>query len=540
MNLNRRRFVGASLAAAASTPGWAQGEVWSGGRIALLLPVADHERLRLKVVFTDPPAQPVLRIARRNVPGMRTDTAGRAFVFDADALEPSTSYELELRDGGRRLSDPWSIRTLPAPDTEPEHLRLLVFTCAGGHPLMSEGENSTFLPIDIRRRLLARGLTFAPDAVIANGDHVYWDQRTSLESGNAERAALSRRLYEATGQLLRDEPADSPTNAAVLRVVAGEQIAPLYTSLLRSVPTYFINDDHDYFENDEATDRFVTLPPYRYQSDFAAHVRRIYLPEFLAAPTEGALSGGTAGGINPSFGTLRWGRLCEVLMYDCAGYLSLKGSVAGLVPPEVESWLLRRTGDSSVRQLIHMPSHPFGWSAGKWREWYPDVADTGAEGAQTAQMGVAGAKFELTTDKPKHMWQSGWWQQHQRLLAALAAQDERPALVVSGDLHATGHARILRSADRDFSANPVNAIITGTLGTGTVWPSRERGTLPVPATRLELESPAPIAEKNGFTILDVSPDEVRVRLFAWRRETATVDAIDSLTPYHDVQIRRGG
>jgi len=538
MKLNRRQFVGMSMAATVWPSVWAQEDGWSGGRIALVVPVADHERIRLKVVFTDPPEQPVLHVARREVPGVGTERSGRAFVFDADGLDPSTEYELALHDGRQRLSDPWNVRTFPAPDANPEHLRLLVYTCAGGHPLMSEGEDSSFLPMATRRRLLARGLSFAPDALIANGDHIYWDQQTSLASRNAERARLVRRLYEATGQLQRDESADGPVNAAVLRVVAGEQIVPLYTTMLRSTPSYFINDDHDYFENDEATDRFVTLPPYRYQRDFAAHVRRIYLPEFLCSPTEGALSGEVTGRVNPSFGTLRWGNLCEVLMYDCAGYLSLKGSVAGLVPPEVESWLQRRTGDGSVRQLVHVPSHPFGWSAGKWREWYPDVADTGAAGAQTAQMGVAGAKFELTTDKPKHMWQPGWWQQHQRLLAALAAQ-QRPALVVSGDLHATAHARIVRSADQDFSANPIHTIISGTLGTGSVWPSRERGTLPVAATGLALENPAPIAEKNGFTILDVYPDEVRVRLFAWRRETASVASIDTLEPYHDAMIRRG-
>lgn len=33
----------------------------------------------------------------------------------------------------------------------------------------------TFLPLAVRNRLLRRGLSFRPDAVVANGDHVYWD-----------------------------------------------------------------------------------------------------------------------------------------------------------------------------------------------------------------------------------------------------------------------------------------------------------------------------------------------------------------------------
>jgi hypothetical protein len=182
----------------------------------------------------------------------------------------------------------------------------------------------------------------------------------------------------------------------------------------------------------------VTLPPENYQRLFLDSCGH-YLPDFLPDPERPrALSGTVSGDLNRSFGAFRWGRLCEMLMYDCAGYLTLKGAVAGLVPDEVEQWLLRRTADEGIRQLLHVPSHPMGWSAGKWREWYPDVADTGTTGAQEAQMGTGGKQFRLTTDKPKFMWQRGWWEQHQRLLAAVAAQTSRPGLVLSGDLHATG------------------------------------------------------------------------------------------------------
>ena len=84
-------------------------------------------------------------------------------------------------------------------------------------------------------------------------------------------------------------------------------------------------------------------------------------------PGSGAADRGP--GISEAFGTLRYGRLVEALIYDCARFLSLKDKHAGLIPPEAESWLHARTQDDSVAQLLHIPSHPFGWSAGKWREW---------------------------------------------------------------------------------------------------------------------------------------------------------------------------
>ena len=149
-------------------------------------------------------------------------------------------------------------------------------------------------------------------------------------------------------------------------------------------------------------------------------------------------------------------------------------------------------------------------------------------------------RFKLTTGKSKFMWQEGWWSQHQRLLSAMASQQRRPGLVLSGDLHATGHAQITGSGSLSFSSNPIHSIITGPLGTGSGWPSRARGTPPMVAQDLALDSPAPVSERNGFTLLDITPGNVRVRLFAWRRENSSTDQIDSLQPYHDVNIRKVG
>lgn len=546
MQTNRRTFVNSGLAstlAFAIAPELPAREAWSGGRIRHLIPVVNHTQMQIKAIFSTSQGAVFLRVGDRQIPGRATDTDKTGWSFHARDLAPDTRYELSLWSGkGRsaeRLSDPWPLKTFPHPEAEPEHTRLLIYTCAGGHPLMSEGENSAFQPIDTRRALLARGLSFQPDALIAIGDQIYWDQRTVLDSVSPARRERGKAIYERAGLLDRALAAAGNRNEDVLKIVAGEQITPLYGVALRSTPSYFINDDHDYFENDEATPQFVTLPPYNYQQRFADYVRNLYLPAFLSDATrQTPISGDLADGTNASFGSFRWGKLLEVVMYDCAGHLSLKGVSAGLIPGEVERWLQARTADDSLRQLIHVPSHPMGWSAGKWREWYPDVADSGEEGDQIAQIGVGGKQFSLTKDKPKFMWQRGWWAQHQRLLQSLHAQRARPPVMMSGDLHATGHAQITRSGDLDLSNNPVNTLITGPLGTGSAWPSQARGTPPQSAIDVQLNNLAAIQEKNGFTIVDAHPDRMRIRQFSWRRETQTVEAIASLTPHHDITLSR--
>ncbi|MEE2777437.1 MAG: hypothetical protein VYE73_11840 [Acidobacteriota bacterium] len=480
-------------------------------------------------------------MANRSIVGASTDSDGRFFAFDIAGLEPDVEYDLRVVDGGGQpLCDSWPLRTFPHPNAEPESLRLLTYTCAGGHP-----GSPSFLPLDVRRRLLRRALSFGPRAAIAIGDHIYWDQRTSLENRGEEAGRRTRAFYEEVGWLDRSMPALGTRNETSLKAAAGPQIAGLYGTLLRSTPSYFVSDDHDYYENDDADPRMVTLPPDRYQLEFARFTRNAYLPEFLPDPERPlAMSGTGAGdraiGISEAFGTFRYGRLAEALIYDCARYLSLKGDHAGLVPREAEAWLQTRTRDQSVAQLLHVPSHPFGWSAGKWREWYPDVADIrDGNGATVSRIGnvAPGTQFRLTTDRDKYFWQAGWFKQHQRLLEGLSAQSKRAPIVLSGDLHAIGHAAIERSGDLDLRSNPVHAVLTGPVGTKRGWPSAARGSAPIAATGLVHETHTPAIEKNGFTLLDITPGEVTIRLFAWKSHQP-VEAIDSLEPYHTHAIRR--
>jgi hypothetical protein len=543
---SRRRFVAtaASAAGLASLPrlqAWAD-DFWNAGIVAHLLPTANHERFAIKASFVESlNGLPVLHVGDRRTTGRPTDSANQYFSFDIDGLEADVEYPLQLTDGGGELlCDTWPLRTFPDPDAGPERVRIVAYTCAGGHP--DDGE--WFLPIDVRRRLLKRALAFEPQAVIAIGDHIYYDQRTELENRGEEYGRNQKAFYERVGWLDRELPALGTRNEQSLKAAVGPQIGNLYGTLLRSTPSFFVSDDHDYFENDDADANMVTFPPDHYQLEFARFSRNAFLPEFLpdrhrplAMPGTGA--GDRSAGISEAFGTLRYGRLVEALIYDCARFMSLKGAYAGLIPPEAERWLHERTRDEGVAQLLHVPSHPFGWSAGKWREWYPDVADIGdAEGPGAVQCcDVGDLRFGLTTDRQKYLWQSGWWDQHQRLLAGLGAQSRRPGVVLSGDLHAIGHSTIERSRELDMSSNPVHAILTGTLGTRNGWPSDYRGTPPLPAIGLTHEGHGEVMEKNGFTLLDVEPDAITVRLFAWKTGEP-VAGIDTLAPYHTYTITR--
>ena len=553
-SIPRRQFLqaGAALAASTALPHSANAaEEWHAGEVVHLLPTANHERLLLKASFRSPlTAAPQLKIGSRRIEGRKTDGAGRFWQFDVGGLQPDTTYTLQLlQKGGASLCASWPLKTFPRPDAAPAHVRLLVFTCAGGHPdAVGPGGVEVFRSLAIRHALLERGMAERPHAVIANGDHIYWDQRTWLESANPAIRKAAAAHYQKVGMFDPNQPVLGGANEKALVNAVDPQIAQLYGTRLRSTPVFFMMDDHDYFENDEAEDNFITFPPDHFDLALARTVQDMYYPQFLPdAQRSGMIPGSGAAdrapGVSECFGTLRYGRLLEVLMYDCGRYLSLKDRHAGLVPPEAESWLLRRTRESDARHLIHMPSTPFGWSAGKWREWYPDVVvsdETMASGASTISQrfgGVHGKNLRLSTDKQKYMWQSGWFSQHQRIVAALT-QQQRPAVVMSGDLHATGWDRMLRSGEMDLRKNPVHLVLNGTLGTGLAgWPSGPRGLGPSAPSAVSLERNARPAEKNGFSIIDITADKMTCSLYAWR-EPDPLDAIARLQPYDVLEIAR--
>jgi hypothetical protein len=513
------------MALAAAAPALAQNRQWQAGDAAHLLPTASHDRILLKASFRSAHASPPsLRAGRQTVKGTRTDTRGFFWRFDITGLAPETEHLLQLADaGGRQLCDPWMLRTLPAPDARPERFRLLYFTCAGGDErLTTPAGEPNYLPLAVRRRLLRRALAFDPHAAIANGDHIYWDLRQTGAPPHYREDVVA-----ATGRFIRTEPALGGSNEDVLKRVCEQQILRLYGTDFRAVPVFFTQDDHDYFENDDANETMVTFPPDHFMLQLGRATRRLCFPEFLPDPNRPAgLPGASAPDTPPStgesYGTLRFGRLAEVLLYDCRRYLTLAGPNAVIVPREVEQWLKSRMADGGVTHVVHAPSMPPVWSAGKWGDWYPDIL---------------GPDGKLTTRIAKPYYQPGWTEQHDRIMQAASAMTGRTPLYLCGDMHAHAEARVMRAGAVDLSANPPAVFLSGAIGTRTGWPSRARRVLPAPATHVRVDERQPCLEENGFLIVEFAEGEITVRAFRWSPKQPE-EVIDTLEPFRSVRLPR--
>lgn len=495
---------------------------WDAGSVRHLLPTVSDTQLLLKASFARPLTQPPsLRVDSATVRGRMTDTKGEMWAFHATRLAPGRRYTLDLKSStGESLCQPWELSTFPSPDARPERLRVLFFTCAGGH------EGLGYVPSAVRNRMLRRALSFQPDAAVANGDHVYWDLRSPL---TAQRSGASPRAREiAGGSFNRSDVVLGSENEIILKRAAGPQIAPVYGTDFRTTPMFFVQDDHDYFENDDAYDEIVTFPPDAFMTEMARATQSLYYPEFLPdASRPAGLAGASFGGAMPvseSFGTLRYGRLAEILLYTVRRTMTMAGPSAVFLDPEVESWLTRRMMATDVTHVVNAPSNPPGWTAGKWGEWYPDV------------LGTDGT---LTVDVPKPYWQTGWLKQHDRLLSAMSRMRGRIPLSMSGDLHAIAFGRILRSGALDLSANPVVSVLTGPVGTSpNGWPSGIRKIGAMPSKHLSVDEQVKPLEQHGFTIADFTLDAIVLRFFKWDINTQSVDALDTLEPFHTAELQR--
>ena len=328
---------------------------------------------------------------------------------------------------------------------------------------------------------------------------------------------------------LRAQPVLGGPNETTLRRAAGPQIVPLYGTLCRSTPVFFMTDDHDYFDNDEATDEIITFPPDSFMLNLARATRKLYYPEFLPDLNRplglpGASAADRAAGVAEAFGTLRYGRLAELLLYDIRRTQTLSGPSAVFLDGTVESWLKARMAASEVVHVVNIPSNPPGWSAGKWGEWYPDVL---------------GEDGKLTTAKLKPYWQEGWLKQHDRLMAAIANMPGKIPLVVSGDLHAIAEGRMHRSGMLDFGKNPITTVLSGPLGTGdALWPSGFRGIGATPPRHLEMEENLKPIEENGFIIADFTADTITLKFFRFNFHNQSAETIDTLEPFRVTELAR--
>ena len=256
---------------------------WDQGAVQHLIPTASHDRFLIKASFREPQlAAPELEIGNTRLRGQSNAAAGDFWQFDVTGLSPATEYKLSLTSaGGKPLCEPWQLSTFPAPDAMPERLRVMIYTCGGGHDGLNQGlpeGRINWLPSALRRRLLQRGLSFKPDALIANGDQIYWD----LRAPQAPRAvAASEPGKQLAGVFDRAQPVFGTPNETVFRRATAPQIIPQYGALLRSTPVFFMQDDHDYFDNDEATDDIITFPPDAFMLALGRATRQLYYPEYL-------------------------------------------------------------------------------------------------------------------------------------------------------------------------------------------------------------------------------------------------------------------
>jgi hypothetical protein len=529
--MHRREFLvghfGAALLASLPADTFAQrsnppaSPTWDAGQVRHLLPTVSDTRMLIKASFSRPlTAPPTLRIGPTAVRGRMTDTGGECWQFDAGGLAPGRRHALSLAGAnGGPLCQPWDLSTFPSADATPDRVRVLFFTCAGG-PENNGPEGN--LPTAVRNRLLRRALSFQPHAAVANGDHVYWDL-------HSPRVPRNRRDTSKLDSFNRSALVFGDTNETVLKLAAAPQIVPVYGTDFRSTPTFFLQDDHDYFDNDEGTDEIVTFPPPWFQLQLARATQRMYYPEFLPDPTRPAglpwsSAGDRGAGLSESFGTLRYGRLAEVLLYDVRRTMTLDGPSAVFIDPRVEQWLHARTSSPDTTHLVHAPSNPPGWTAGKWGEWYPDIlADDG----------------RLTVATPKPYWQAGWLAQHDRLIASVAAMCGRVPLMVSGDLHAVAIGGMRRSGLINLESNPITAVLSGPIGTRPGgWPSAVRGIGATPPAHLDMREDVKPIEQHGFTLADFLPDRIVLRLFKWDVKTQLPEAIDTLEPFHTTELRR--
>ena len=494
--------------------------VWDAGQVRHLLPTVSDSAILLKASFKAPvTAAPRLRIGSTDAVAQMTDTAGECWQFYAANLAAGRRYRLTLTAANRRsLCEPWDLSTFPAADARVDRLRALFFMCAGGPESTSLTTGN--LPTQIRNRLLRRALSFEPQVAIANGDHVYWD----LHPVSGANAGDTTRLNSFNRSAL----VFGGSNETVLKTAVAPQIVPVYGTDFRSVPTFFLQDDHDHFDNDEGTDTIITFPAPWFQIQLARATQRMYYPEFLPHQTRPlnlpwSSSPDRPGGLSESFGTLRFGRLAEINLYDVRRTMTLAGPTAVFIDPEVERWLVARANSDDVTHLVQAPSNPPGWSAGKWGEWYPDLL---AENGQ------------LSTEKPKPYWQSGWLSQHDRLMQVLTAMQRRIPLVISGDLHAVAMGQMMRSGRIDMKTNPITAVLSGSIGTAPAgWPSARRGIGATPPAHLDMRETIKPIEEHGFTIVDFLPDRIVLQLFKWDRKTQAPEAIDTLQPFHRAELR---
>ena len=475
-----------------------------------ILSSASHEKLAVTLSLSKGTSSLGL-ILNNNVliEGRPMDREGKHWQFIANDLSPNRSYNLELISEGETIFEPWDLKTFPGPESEINSVAMMAFTCAGGGDGFKASGKEFFKPHKFRQKIFDEGLSKKPDFVISIGDHIYFDLRGENFPPVGRNSKLIKffvggYLKFRYGVFNRLESAGSENNESILKLVGNDQIASLYGTKFKSTPIFFIPDDHDYFENDDAEEDLVTFPADDFSKGAFKKMADLFYPPLLDTPNKKP---------GRKTGRIRYGNAFEGLIADCAGNMTLGGNKAVLISDEDEKWLKARMKSSKARHLAFIPSHPMGYTAGKWREWYPDVvAEEGASGTIINEL-LSGRKGSLTTNVNKYLWQEGWFLQHQRLLQSLSER-YGSRFIFSGDIHAIGAASIIKSGSvrlereiKTFLVGPVSS------STGT-WPSFARGITAANPDYLECESLHSIREENGFTFFNIDNDQASAEIIS--------------------------
>lgn len=527
---------------------------WNSGSVVHVLPTVNDNRIRIKVSYEKPMQAPKLNVNGKRYAGKKMDTYGKFWRFDAKNLTPNTTYQLVLENAtGGKLCDPWPLSTFPSPQAKPDNLRVLAFTGSGGNDTCTTWFGAREIPLSIRKKLLNEALSHNPDILVGTGDQIYYDIKHGKYDLSAKIRGGSRRSIYHNGKFDPSKPVWGTKNENVLKRAVGPQIAYLYGTACRSTPSFFIMDDHDYFTNDgkpKKEDSYAwshllilgknpylpkgtSFPLENFNLRLGRAAQKLYLPEFLPSPYRpdnlpSMDASEKEGGVSESFGTLRYGKLVEGLFYDVRRFMTLTERNNHFIPPEAENWVINRMRAEDSKYVINFSPISFGWSAGKWFSWYPDV------------VAQENGKNVLTTEKKKYLWQEGWFDQHNRILKAASNMENSTPLFVCGDMHAQAAGEILESGNLDFSSDPIPSVLTGSMSaTRLGFPSNVpfTGIKAQPPADLKVQENLPSFEKAGFIIMDITPEEITIRFYAWRYGENPIKKIDDLNPHHIFEIK---
>ena len=226
----------------------------------------------------------------------------------------------------------------------------------------------------------------------------------------------------------------------------------MYGTDFRSTPVFFIQDDHDYFDNDDAYDEIVTFPPDGFMTEMARATQSLYYPEFLPDATRprglaGSSSAGRGLPVSESFGTLRYGRLAEVLLYTVRRTMTHGGAERGVSRSRGGGLADAPDGGNRGHARGECAVEPAGLDRGQ-------VGRVVSRRARRRRQAHGGRRQALLAGGLARSSTTGCWPRCRGMRG-------RIPLSMSGDLHAIAIGRILRSGTLDLSANPVVTALTG-------------------------------------------------------------------------------